>query len=325
MAKVIYKAGNYVVVTDANNVDRVFPIGKTVYEETAGNFLISEGQVEREQLIIPVSDAVNWVDNDGTNYTEATFRDFLRTNTGFSPASGGSGASWGGITGTLSDQTDLQSELDDKQDTLVSATNIKTINGSSVLGSGDLAVGGGSGTSGYHMQLLPGGTYFGGIYQANTNHAGQNYSNQTFADRILYIPFIPSQDFSSTEMRIQCSGASAGDEVKLSIYSHDGLNAPQNLLYESAALDMSTTGYKTVTVNRNWTKGEVYWLGVHGKNGGCRILGMGSSFADSLIIGLLNSGRFKMWGQTGQTFANGAPATANPNTFRYDVYTIEFK
>ena len=171
---------------------------------------------------------------------------------------------WGNITGTLSNQTDLQSALDGKQDTLVSGTNIKTINGTSVLGSGDLAVGGGSGTSGYHMQLLPGGTYFGGIYQANTNHAGQNYSNQTFADRILYIPFIPSQDFSSTEMRIQCSGASAGDEVKLSIYSHDGLNAPQNLLYESAALDMSTTGYKTVTVNRNWTKGEVYWLGVHG-------------------------------------------------------------
>jgi len=232
---------------------------------------------------------------------------------------------WGNITGTLSNQTDLQSALDGKQETLVSGTNIKTINGTSVLGSGDLAVGGGSGTSGYHMQLLPGGTYFGGIYQANTNHAGQNYSNATYADRILWLPFIPSQDFSSTEMRINCSGASTGDEVRLSIYSHDGLNAPQDLLYESAALDMSTTGYKTVTVNRNWTKGEVYWLGVHGKNGGCRILGMGTNFADSLIVGLLNSGRFKMWGQTGQTFVNGASATANPNTFRFDVYTIEFK
>jgi hypothetical protein len=32
-----------------------------------------------------------------------------------------------------------------KQDTLVSATNIKTINGSSILGSGDLVVSGGSG------------------------------------------------------------------------------------------------------------------------------------------------------------------------------------
>ncbi|MDA9907868.1 DUF1566 domain-containing protein [Flavobacteriaceae bacterium] len=91
MSKIMYKSGNYVVVTDSKNVDRVFPISKTVYDETAGNFLISEGEVEREQLIIPVSDTVNWVDNDGTNYTEATFRDFLRTNTGCIPSAGGGG------------------------------------------------------------------------------------------------------------------------------------------------------------------------------------------------------------------------------------------
>jgi len=92
-----------------------------------------------------------------------------------------SGAAWGSITGTLSSQTDLQTALDgkqplgtyatgggtatgtntgdnatnsqysglaaSKQDTLVSGTNIKTINGSSVLGSGDLTISGGSGVS----------------------------------------------------------------------------------------------------------------------------------------------------------------------------------
>ena len=50
------------------------------------------------------------------------------------------GVAWGGITGTLSDQTDLNSALSGKQATLISGTNIKTINGSSVLGSGDLVV-----------------------------------------------------------------------------------------------------------------------------------------------------------------------------------------
>ena len=54
----------------------------------------------------------------------------------------GGAAVWGAITGTLSSQTDLQTALDAKQATLVSATNIKTINGSSVLGSGDLTVSG---------------------------------------------------------------------------------------------------------------------------------------------------------------------------------------
>jgi len=215
---------------------------------------------------------------------------------------------------------------DGKQDDLVSGTNIKTINGDSVLGSGDLVIsGGGGGASGYHMQLLPGGPYYGGIWQANTNAAGTNYANQTFADYIMYFPFIPNQDFTSNEMRFQCSIAGSGDEARLCIYSHDGINAPQNKLFESSAVDMSTTGYKTINVTQNWTKGEVYWLGIHTKSGLARIQGMGTNVSDSLIIGLLNSARFKMWGQVGQTFSNGAPATASPNTFRYDVYMVEFK
>lgn len=45
---------------------------------------------------------------------------------------------WGSITGTLSNQTDLQTALNAKQDTLVSGTNIKTVDGISLLGSGDI-------------------------------------------------------------------------------------------------------------------------------------------------------------------------------------------
>lgn len=51
---------------------------------------------------------------------------------------------WGTITGTLSDQTDLDTALSGKQATLVSGTNIKTVNGNSLLGSGDLVISGGS-------------------------------------------------------------------------------------------------------------------------------------------------------------------------------------
>lgn len=78
------------------------------------------------------------------------------------------GASWGSIDGTLSDQTDLNTALsgksstshthamnevsgletavNGKQATLVSGTNIKTVNGNSILGSGDLVV-----SAGYHF------------------------------------------------------------------------------------------------------------------------------------------------------------------------------
>lgn len=48
----------------------------------------------------------------------------------------------------ISDVTNLQTSLDAKQATLVSGTNIKTVNGNSLLGSGDLVISGGGGGSG---------------------------------------------------------------------------------------------------------------------------------------------------------------------------------
>ena len=49
-------------------------------------------------------------------------------------------ASWGNITGTISSQVDLQNSLNGKQNVLTSGSNIKTINGNSLLGSGNLAI-----------------------------------------------------------------------------------------------------------------------------------------------------------------------------------------
>ena len=52
-----------------------------------------------------------------------------------------SAAFWGGITGTLSSQSDLNTALSGKQDTLVSGTSIKTVNGNSLLGGGNVSIG----------------------------------------------------------------------------------------------------------------------------------------------------------------------------------------
>jgi hypothetical protein len=60
----------------------------------------------------------------------------------FPAAASGGGGTWGSITGTLSSQTDLNDALNGKQATLVSATNIKTINSTSLLGAGDIAISG---------------------------------------------------------------------------------------------------------------------------------------------------------------------------------------
>lgn len=313
MAKVIYKAGNYVVVTDANNVDRVFPIGKTVYEETAGNFLISEGQVEREQLIIPVSDAVNWVDNDGTNYTEATFRDFLRTNTGFSPASGGSGASWGGITGTLSDQTDLQDELDDKQDTLVSATNIKTINGTSVLGSGDLAVGGGGGSAGGLQTPNPGTMFNWPTSVAITGGSFQNHAMQV--DEILYTQYIPMTTFTTTSFKVDVQTAQTG-LGRIMVYDNNhpssGDKRPGNLLYSSTDLDMSTTGVKTATTAFTFTAGEIYWIAFQAD---CTVTVRALRKENLVPVGYSGSNIITILKTVFRAYSLGAPNPGAPNSF----------
>ena len=47
---------------------------------------------------------------------------------------------WGDLTGDIDDQTDLVNALQAKQNTLVSGTNIKTINNQSLLGSGNITI-----------------------------------------------------------------------------------------------------------------------------------------------------------------------------------------
>ena len=64
---------------------------------------------------------------------------------------------WGNITGVLSNQTDLNTALAGKQETLVSGTNIKTINSQSILGSGDITAVGPQGPQGPQGEQGPAG------------------------------------------------------------------------------------------------------------------------------------------------------------------------
>jgi hypothetical protein len=79
------------------------------------------------------------VDANGNMYGD----DNLEINdvNGKPKTTGGGGAVWGGITGLLPAQTDLQSALNAKQDALVSGNNIKAVNGNSLVGSGNLIIG----------------------------------------------------------------------------------------------------------------------------------------------------------------------------------------
>lgn len=80
---------------------------------------------------------------------------------------GSPSVAWGDITGTLSNQTDLDNALDAKQDSLVSGTNIKTINSTSLLGSGNIIITGLPSQSGQNGKYL------------TTNGTSASWSNVT--------------------------------------------------------------------------------------------------------------------------------------------------
>lgn len=75
--------------------------------------------------------------------------ELLATGTIYVNGGSGGATAWGAITGTLSNQTDLQSALNAKQNILVNTENIKSINGESILGAGNLVVAGGGANLAY--------------------------------------------------------------------------------------------------------------------------------------------------------------------------------
>lgn len=142
------------------------------------------------------------------------------------------------------------------QPTLVSGTNIKTINGSSVLGSGDLVVGGGGG--GIHVIVKPQTGNQVSTLTASTN-SGFNVGAMGF--RMQAFPFYPASSFTCSSLTLNVTTLIAGGIARILIYS-DVNGKPSAKLYESANLDCSTTGLKTASTTFNFVAGTKYWITV---------------------------------------------------------------
>jgi hypothetical protein len=171
---------------------------------------------------------------------------------------GGGSTSWGNIGGTLSNQTDLQTALNAKQATLVSGTNIKTVNGNSLLGSGNLTITGGSGLVGYHniMGFFPSGSGTSAHVTASTP------AQITTSPNLIYqYPFIPQNSITYSSIRFNVVTASAGVNARVLIYSNSG-GLPNTKIYESADISCATSGIKTITTSGTFTAGTITWIGI---------------------------------------------------------------
>jgi hypothetical protein len=156
------------------------------------------------------------------------------------------------VNGIISATGGNSTDWNAKQDSLVSGTNIKTLNGNSVLGSGDLS------TKGIHTLVKPAvGETTSFLLYAQTigNVVGQ-------ANRLTAVPYIPATTITCSSLYINVTTALAGSNARILIYSDDN-GKPGTKIYESANLDCSTTGIKTATTTQTFNAGTIYWICSH--------------------------------------------------------------
>jgi hypothetical protein len=196
-----------------------------------------------------------------------------------------------------------------KQDALSSGVNIKTVNGGSIVGSGNLSVGTVTNVTALSPLSSTGGatpqieiqqanavidgflanhdwiTFYnklGGVHAiiplvsgesvAAVVNGGAGTGAATTINRLHTFPFIPNQSFTSASLNINVSTLLAGANGRILIYSN--LNGkPDQKLYESANLDCSTTGIKTATTSFYFQAGETYWLTTHFSASGVNVIG----------------------------------------------------
>ena len=143
------------------------------------------------------------------------------------------------------------------QATLVSATNIKTINSNSILGSGDLVIAGGGG--GFNVLTKP---VSGRLYNARTTGTNSSGNFNPAANTITLYAFIPANTLTVSNLQVNVSTATASGLLRILVYS-DLNGVPSSKLLESTSLDVSTTGVKTYTASYTFTAGTTYWLGYY--------------------------------------------------------------
>jgi len=107
--------------------------------EVQGTKLMIRNANNREDILVEFLDYTSYT-VDSATFASIDLLQAALVDVVFKAASGGSGAVWGDITGTLSNQTDVQNALNDKQEELLSGVNIKTVGGTSLLGNGDIAI-----------------------------------------------------------------------------------------------------------------------------------------------------------------------------------------
>ena len=141
-------SGNIEIKASADNVPTVqtTPKGKT------SNYIYSTGTLDNYGVISDIANFITYSTDKASIKTWKNYWGEESANVHQNWSINGATTSEAGLM-SASDKTKLDGiDLSTKQDTLVSGTNIKSINGTSLLGSGDITIEGGADLSGYYAK-----------------------------------------------------------------------------------------------------------------------------------------------------------------------------
>lgn len=242
-------------------------------------------------VTLPAGQVINGV----TLTTSGGTTNFLRADGTYAAPT--ASAAWGGITGTLSSQTDLQNALNAKvtdADVRGGAANLNarlsTISNFASPNAGGVVV---------------------GQYYDNSFRGTASATLAGAANRIDLAPYYTSVPLTIDRIGVAVSTGVASALGKVVIYSADANGWPDELLYESGNLDFSTTGMKEGTLSFSFSSGVQYWVGVrHSSTATLRTINVSSA----VNLGLTSStaANYATILRRTVTFANAAP---NPWNF----------
>lgn len=128
-------------------------------------------------------------------------------------------------------------------------------------------------------------------------------STALVANRLFSLPFIPANTFTCSNLYINAGTSVVGGLGRILIYS-DLNGKPDQKIYESADLDLSTSGIKTATTSFTFNAGTTYWLTIHANSANnVSALGVGS------LILIRTNGVSQVSGYSGNATFGSAPTT----------------
>lgn len=169
---------------------------------------------------------------------------FLRADGTFAAPGGGGGSAWGGITGTLSAQIDLNAALAGKADDadITALTGrVNTISNFASPNAGGVVV----------------GQYYDNSFQGTASSTLIGAAN-----RIELAPYYTSVDLPIDRIGCGVSTGVAASTFKIVIYSSGIDGWPNTLLYESGDLSGAAAAFVEATLAFTFNKGTQYWVGV---------------------------------------------------------------